>query len=209
MLETSRDTVEAAQRSGDRLALYVGYGDRAWSESRLGNHAAASDDMARCQEVAASLGGRLVIADWFAAARAELALRAGRPDDAAALAEAAVDFARGMGGIFGEGLARQAWGEALAAMDPPRIDEAEAHFAAAGELFAAGDARLPAAHLHLAWGRLLVARGRADAAREHLEQAAAQFEVSGLAAPLAAARELLGSVTAGGSVSAPAELAGT
>jgi tetratricopeptide (TPR) repeat protein len=191
MLETSRDIIQAAERSGDRLAIYVGHGDRAWAESRLGNHAAAEEHMARCREVAATLGARLVIADWFAAARAEMALRAGRPGEAAALAEEAVEFARSMGGIFGEGLARQVWGEALAAADPPRMDEAEEHFAAARELFAAGEARLPAAHLHLTWGRLLLARGAADAAREHLEEAAAQFEASGLEAPLAAARALL------------------
>jgi len=208
MLETSRDTIEAAERSGDRLATYVGHGDRAWAECRRGDHAAAAEHMARCREVAETLGARLVIADWFAAARAEMALRAGRPAEAAALAEEAVAFARSMGGIFGEGLARQVWGEALAAMDPPRADEAEEHFAAARDLFATGDAWLPAAHLHLAWGRLLLARGRAAEACGHLERAVAQFEASGLAAPLAAARELLARASADGSAaSAPGRLA--
>jgi len=113
-----------------------------------------------------------------------------------------------MGGIFGEGLARQVWGEALAAMDPPRLDEAKEHFAAARDLFATGDAWLPSAHLHLAWGRLLLARGRAAEACGHLERAVAQFEASGLAAPLAAARELLARASADGSAaSAPGRLA--
>lgn len=191
MLQTGADTIEAAERSGDRLATYVGHGDRAWAESRRGDHEAATAHMARCREVAGTLGARLVIADWFAAARAEMALRAGRPAEAAALAGEAVEFARSMGGIFGEGLAQQVWGEALAAADPARWEEAEAHFAAAEELFGAGEARLPAAHLHLTWGRLLLARGDAEAARGHLEQAAAQYEASGLDAPLAAARALL------------------
>jgi tetratricopeptide (TPR) repeat protein len=191
MLETSRDTIRSAERSGDRLALYVGHGDAAWAECRRGDHAAAAEHMARCHEVAETLGGRLVIADWFAAAGAEMALRAGYPPEATALAEEAVAFARSMGGTFGEGLAHQVWGEAAAAADPPRMDEAEEHFAAARELFATGEARLPAAHLQLAWGRLLLARGGAAAARGHLEEAAAQFEASGLAGPLAETRELL------------------
>jgi tetratricopeptide (TPR) repeat protein len=198
MLETSADTIEAAERSGDRLATYVGHGDRAWAESRRGDHEAAAAHMSRCREVAEGLGGRLVIADWFAAARAEMTLRAGRPAEAAALAGEAVEFARSMGGIFGEGLAQQVWGEALAAADPGRWDEAEAHFAAAEERFDAGEARLPAAQLHLAWGRLLLARRDVEAAREHLERAAAQFEASGLDAPLAAARALLDGVAVPG-----------
>lgn len=187
MLEISGETVRAGERSGDRLAVYVGLGYRAWAECRAGNHAAAAEHMARCQEVGASLGARLVIADWFAAARAEMAFRAGRLDEAIALAEEAVEFARGMGGIFGEGVAQQAWGEALAALG--RLDEAETHLAAARERFEAGDARLPVAHLRLAWGRLLLGRDPA-AAREHLEAAAAQFAASGLEAPLAEARAL-------------------
>lgn len=191
MLETSADTIEAAERSGDRLAIYVGHGDRAWAECRRGDHAAAAAHMERCREVGQTLGPRLVIADWFAAARAEMALRAGRLAEAASLAAEAVEFARSMGGLFGEGLAEQTWGEALAAMDPPRTGEAEGHFAAAQQAFEAGGAHLPLAHLRLAWGRVLLERGRAGDARPHLEAAAAQFAASELAAALAQARALI------------------
>jgi tetratricopeptide (TPR) repeat protein len=195
MLEASRDIIEAAERSGDRLALYVGHGYRAWAECRRGDHAAAADHMARCRAVAATLSARLVIADWFAAATAEMALRAGRPGEAAALAEEAVEMARGIGGIFAEGMARQVWGEALAT-GAGRMDEAEAHFAAALELFDAGGALLPAAHLHQAWGRVLLAGGRPAHARPHLQAAAAQFEASALPGPLAETHALLARVPA-------------
>jgi tetratricopeptide (TPR) repeat protein len=210
MLEASAAAIEAGERSGDRISIYVGHGYRAWAECRGGSHAAAAEHMARSREVARTLGPRLVLADWYAAVRAEIALRAGGPAEAAALAEEAVAFARSMGGIFGEGLAHQVWGEALAAADPPRMDEAEAHFAAALALYAAGGARLATAHLHHAWGRLLLEHGPAAAARGHLEDAAAQYELSGLAAPLAAARALLARAAenAGSSASTPAPRVG-
>jgi hypothetical protein len=165
MLAAAQATVDAAQRSGDRLALYVGNGYRAWAESRRGAHAAAADLMARCVEVGESLGARLVIADWFAAARAELALNAGRADEAIELAAGAVVLARAMGGIFGEALAHRVWAEALSASRPPRADEADEHFAAALRLMETGAALAPAAHLRQAWDHNRSRHRRAERAR--------------------------------------------
>ena len=47
------------------------------------------------------IGGRWVLGDWIAAGRAELALNAGRPDEAIVRAEAAIEMASAIGGIFG------------------------------------------------------------------------------------------------------------
>jgi hypothetical protein len=80
--------------------------------------------------------------------------------------------------VYSEGLAERTWGEALAAHDPARWDEAQAHFAASvAALETAGDL-VHAAHTHAVWGELAQARGETEIAREHLEKAAAQYEAS-------------------------------
>src|SRR5205085_487253 len=76
MLEESRTTVEVAEQSGNRFMTYLGYGFRGWAESRLGRHEAAMKSMAQSQAISQSLGGQLLVADWLAAAHAEVVLAA-------------------------------------------------------------------------------------------------------------------------------------
>lgn len=57
----------------------------------------------------------LVVADWFAAFEAEIALNAGQVDTALTLARAAIDHARAVGSVFGEGFARRVCAQALLA----------------------------------------------------------------------------------------------
>ncbi len=189
--------LEAAERSGERLYLYLALAFRGWVESCQGDHAAAWASIDRAQAIYDSLGGQLLFADGFAAIRADVALNAGRLEEAAALAEEAVAVGRAFGGLLGEGIARRVWGQTLAALDPPRWTEAEVHLAAGLQACEIGDARLEAAWTHLAWGRLAHARGDPATAREHLEHAAAQFEASALPDALAQARAALATVQDG------------
>ena len=146
--------------------------------------------MAQHAAIAQRLGGQLVWNDWFAAASAEIALNAGRPAEAIALAQSALTSARSVGGIFAEGLARRVWGLALVAGDSPRWDEATEHLAAALQAFELGEAFLEMARTHVKWGLVCRDRGDIAAAREHFEQAAGQFEASGLAQELEHVRRL-------------------
>ena len=107
------------------------------------------------------------------------------------LAEQAVAQARAVGNIYSEGMAQRVWGQALARLEPARWNEAEEHLAASLSEFEAGEARLEAANTHVAWGQILRERGNNDAARSHFEQAAAQFERSGLAQQLDETRSLI------------------
>jgi tetratricopeptide (TPR) repeat protein len=194
LLETSQETLRTAEKAGDHLLLYVGYAARAWAASRLGDHTAASESLARSNRISQQTGGRLVFADAFGAASAEIALNAGRATEAIALAEQTTQSAQSMDDNYAQGLAQRVWGEALARLDPPQYDQAGAHFADALRLFEAGDARLEAARTRVAWGRMLRERGNEKAAREDLAKAAAQFEASELADEARRARELLESV---------------
>ncbi len=189
--EESRAALEATEKSGDRIVAYIGHGFEAWAESRLGHHDAASQSMAQWKAVAETLGGRLIIADWFAAAGAELAFNAGRYQEARPLAEEATTLAKSVNGLFGEGEAQRVWGQALAALDPESWPDAEIHLAASIQPLESGEAHLEAARTHVVWGVLLRDRDDKAAAREHFEKAAAQFESSGLAVELQRARDLI------------------
>ena len=127
----------------------------------------------------------------FALARAEMALLRNRAHDAQTLAEEIANQAHGVENIFIEGWALRVLGEAVARLEPPRWEEAEAHLADGLRLFEEGDERLEAALTHLVWGRALTKRGEKDSAREHFEKAAAQYETSGLTQLLEETRALM------------------
>jgi tetratricopeptide (TPR) repeat protein len=180
MLDEAYATVEVALQAGDRLYVYIGYGFRSMSENLLGNFKAAHASASKRKEVAQSLGGNLIGADWCAAFDAEIALNLGCVEDAISLAQQATNIAQATGGLLGGGWAHRAWGRALARLTPPRWDEAEAHLAESLHLLEAGDARLEAARTHVVWGNICRERGHHHAAREHFEKASAQFKVSEL-----------------------------
>jgi class 3 adenylate cyclase/tetratricopeptide (TPR) repeat protein len=178
--ETSRQAIEALEQSGDRLFIYLCYGNRSYAELCAGQFEAAAESMAKCQAVAQELGGQLYYADVFAGYVAEIALGKGQVEQALSLAEQAVAMARKMGGIWGEGVARSVLGRSLAAMNPPRWDEAETQMAESLGLFELGEARLYAARIRMHWGIICRDRGNTDAARGHFEKSAAQWTASNI-----------------------------
>lgn len=191
MLEASRAIIEAAEQSGDRVYIYAGLGYRAWAESRLGQHEAATESMTRSKAIARDLGPRLIVADWLAVANSEIALNAGRAEEVLALAEQALSVAKTVGSVFTQGLAHRVWGQGLFRLAAPRLDEAESHLTESLELLESGEAWLDAARTHLAWGELCQMRRDTTGARDHLEKAFSQFEKSGLSDRLARTRELI------------------
>jgi class 3 adenylate cyclase/tetratricopeptide (TPR) repeat protein len=176
--EFTRQAIEALEQSGDLILVYLCYANRSYAEVCAGQFEAAAESMAKCQAIAHELGGQLWAADLAAGIIAEIALGKGQVQQALSLAEQAVAVARKMGGICGEGMAHQVWGRSLAAMSPPRWDEAEAQMAESLRLFELGEARLHAARTRMHWGIICRDRGKTDAAREHFEKAAAQWTAS-------------------------------
>lgn len=181
MLEESNLVVELAEQTGDRVFAYLGYGFRGWAESRMGRHEDAIESMERSQALGRQLGGQLLLKDWLAVAHAEVVLAAGRVEDALARAEAAVELARAVDGVYGEGLAHRVWGQALAEESPPRWEEAERHLATSVHLLESGEVFLEAARTHVVWGQICRKRGDMDAALEHFGKVVVQFEETGLA----------------------------
>jgi class 3 adenylate cyclase/tetratricopeptide (TPR) repeat protein len=190
----AQEAVKAAERSGEQVILYAGLAFRGWANGRLGHHAAARRDMEQSNAVGAGLG-RLILADWFAVARADVAVSAGRIEEAVTLAEQAVGVANQVGSVFTEGFAHRVWAQALAATAPPRWDEAEAHLATSLRALESGEARLPTAHTHLVWGQLCRDRQDTAAALDHLRKAADRFAASQLDDELLQARRLIDEIT--------------
>jgi tetratricopeptide (TPR) repeat protein len=193
-LAASRQVTELAERFGDRLYIYVGSFHQSWATSRAGQYDAAAAHAAKAEAMVQELGRPLVHADLLAAVSVETAYGAGRLQEAIDLAERAVGIAQERGAIFAEGLARRAWGQALAALVPPQWDEADAQLAHSLRLLEAGQARLEAARTHEAWGTVCRDRGDLAAARTHWERAAAQWERSGLSHELARTQALIESL---------------
>lgn len=188
MIETADDAVECARQAGDKMTEYVmteyvGLGFKAWSEVRAGRPSLARETMDRYEALAQTLGQRLVVADWFAAARAEIALALGQTSEPCRLAEEAVEMATAMGGVFAEGFARRTWARAVAARGRP-AEEVDTHLQGSLDAFESGGVRPEIARTHVAWAELLRARGEARAAVEHLDAAARIFDDIGLQAEL-------------------------
>jgi len=61
----------------------------------------------QAEQVGRQIGGNLVFSDWFAAARAEMALAAGTVPEVEQLAERAVARAHDVNGIYAEALAQR------------------------------------------------------------------------------------------------------
>jgi class 3 adenylate cyclase len=190
-IEAGRKGAEAGEQSKERIFVCLGNAWRGWAEGRAGQFEAAKASMARSQVVLDELGGQVIAADWIAAINTEIAFGMGRIEEALKLAERTIGNARKMGGIFGEGWARRVQGQALAALAPPRWDEAEDQLNESLRLLESGQHRVEAAYTHLAWGSVCRDRENHAAAREHWEQAAVQFEDSDLLQELGRTHALL------------------
>ena len=176
----AQQAIDAGAQSGEPVILYLGLGFRGWAEGRIGDHAAAAASLARSAEVGAQLGQPLLLEDWFAMARADVAFCTGDIERAIALAECAVAAAQRASALFSRGLAHRIWAQALAAGESPRWDQADAHMKLSLELFEAGDARLPTVHTRMVWAGICRARGDIAGADEHVARATARFDASGL-----------------------------
>ncbi len=190
-IQAARRAAEAAEESGDRLMIYVGYAFRAYAEVYAGQFEAAKASMARAKAIAQELGGWLMLEEHYPRVNAEIALGRGCIQEALDLAEQAVASAQRAGNPSLEALALRAWGQALAHLEPPHWNEAEARFSESLHLMESLLAVPESARTHLVWGTACRDRGDLTAAREHWEQAAALWEACGITWELERVRALI------------------
>jgi hypothetical protein len=169
VLEYHAKVLELAARTGDKLHLSLAHSSLGWALAHLGRHPEASASRAEGQAIARAMGGRLMLADWYEAGDAEIALLAGRHDEALAKAEAVASASAAAGLPFSRGVAERVRGAVLG----ERADHegAAAHFAASVEVLEASGNVLQAARSRAAWAAACAARGALDEAEVHLAAA--------------------------------------
>lgn len=190
-VETARQAMEASELSGNSVIVYFCHANRSYAELCNGQFDAAADSMAKCQAIAQELGAQLYASDTFTGYLAEIALGKGRLEQALSTAEQVAAKVQKTDDIWAEATARQVLGRSLAALSPPRWDEAEAQMAESLRLFELGEARLYAARTRMHWGIICRDRGKTDAAREHFEKAAAQWSASNISWELERVNKLI------------------
>jgi tetratricopeptide (TPR) repeat protein len=194
MIQHAQATIEAARRSEDLLLVWVGHWVCAWGQTLLGQHEAAGQNAEQARTLFEKLGGRVFISDWYLAIEAARVLRAGRPAEAVALTQKALERSRSIQGWFGEGLALRTWGQALAASTPRPWTEARSRFAECARLMELCGAKLELARTHRVWGSVHRSEGESAEARSHFERAAAIFEACGNLQELESVKALLATV---------------
>lgn len=179
LLNRARLALEHARKSEERIYRHSALSLMGWAHGILGSFQQARDCRAEADAVERELGGKLLLADWFAAADAEIALRAGDLSLAVKLAQQSVPAWRQHHRLLALGLAEQVWGLALGFLDPTQSEEADSHLQQALTVMTSTKQVLPAARLCWEWARLCRHRGSAAMADRLHHQAAAQFASSG------------------------------
>jgi tetratricopeptide (TPR) repeat protein len=160
VIEHLERTLAFAEQSGDRLHLSLAWSGIGWAHSHLGDQAAAQDCRLRAQRISEDLGGRLMLNDWFQAGDAEIALNAGRHDEARGRAQE-IAGASASGKLFSRGVAERVWGE-VAALEGD-AEEADTHMTRSIALHSAGGIEVQTARTRMRWA--MQCRRRGDAAR--------------------------------------------
>jgi tetratricopeptide (TPR) repeat protein len=177
VLHDGQEVVRLASQTGDKLHLSLAWSNLGWANSSLGRHDEARACRARAVELEKVMGGRLIMSDWYVAADAELALNAGRVEEALEGAMAVAESSRGAELCLSHGIAERVWGAALArAGDAAGCD---AHMKTSVEVLEDAGVVFQAARTRLAWALARHARGDVAMAEQLFEEALAVLTAAG------------------------------
>ena len=154
MRVAAQKTIDLARLTGDKMYLYLGYGHLAWADMLAGNLAAAESNYRESDRLRLDLGGKAVLADWYAALAAELDIRCGSYDSGIKKAADALTLAAASGGLFATGLAHRSLAEGLARSEVTNLDAVNRHMTASLAAFSEGGALVECARTYRQWGIL-------------------------------------------------------
>jgi serine/threonine protein kinase/tetratricopeptide (TPR) repeat protein len=152
-VEYLRKVLHWANQTGDKLHLGLAWSGLGFALCHLGEHAQAREHRGTGRDIAASMGGRLMLSDWYEAGDADMALLMGDVDEALTLAERVATASKTAGLALSHGIAERVWGEALARRG--RRDDALIHLAASADGLRAAGLEVPALRSELAWAEVL------------------------------------------------------
>jgi tetratricopeptide (TPR) repeat protein len=174
----ARRTGELGEQTGETVMRFLALEYQAWAATRLGRPAEGEELQARAARLLAETGGLGILRDWSAALGAEMALGAGRAEEALARAREVAASSRAGGLVFSLGLAERVAGEALAQGGGAAAD-VDRHMEESVAALARGGLRLEIARTRLSWALLLRRRGEAEAALAKADQALAALREAG------------------------------
>lgn len=155
------DVFRLAEQTGQPLHRYLAAFLLGWTFAYLGRAEEARARMAEADVVTTAMGGRLMIADWFAVAKAELALLCGEQERALVEAERAATTFGAQGMLLSTAVAERVWGLALGMKDSSAagLAAAEPHIQESVKLLGQGSYLSEVARTELSWACLLRSRG--------------------------------------------------
>jgi tetratricopeptide (TPR) repeat protein len=173
VIENLSAVIDLAGETGDKLHMSLAWSGIGWARSHLGSVESGRACRQRGADIARELGGQLMLADWYRAGDAEMALHAGDLDRAIELGEELAGRSATSDLLFSQGIAERVWGEVLAQYG--RHDEADAHLRASIAALERGGLILQAAWSRMRWAVRLRARGDEPAAQGLFDEAEVQF----------------------------------
>jgi tetratricopeptide (TPR) repeat protein len=162
-IASAREALALAEKNGDTYFRYLAYIFIAWGTFGLGRAGESLPYWELAAEAAKDFGGRILLAEWFAAIEAEALIEAVDPATALRRAHQALLLSQSAESMIGEALAERAIGRALAA-GGEGLQEALLHLARSAEICETIGARFE----HV---RSLVALGAAHLASDNKSDA--------------------------------------
>jgi len=190
-IASAHEALEVVEKSGDTFFRYALNAFIAWATTGLGNARESLTYWAAAKEAAKTLGGRLLLGEWFAALEAESLIDAGDPVTGLRRAQEALELSRSTESSIGEALAERAIGRAMAA-GSDRQAEALPHIKRCLEICQRIGARFEVVRTLLAQGAALLACGDLAEAATVLKQAQAMAVECELEREASTAQTLMG-----------------
>ena len=173
------DALNLCERAGDIFRQYLIHGWRGQGYLIAGRHAEAEADLERCLALGDQIGTAFH-RGAFQAFRAKLRLLDGDVGEALRHSAEALEVATGTQQAWSRSIALRIHAEALIALEPPRVTQAEDEIRSALEIQERRECRFDLAWSQLALGQVFAAGGAKDRARDACLLARRMFESMGV-----------------------------
>ncbi len=164
------EALDLCRKSGDIFRQYLTHGWRGQGHLLAGNQDAAEVDLKRCLELGDKIGTTFH-RGAFQAFDAKLRLLQGEIGEALRQSSEALEIATETAQAWSRSIALRIHAEALLALEPPRVEQAEAEIRSAIEIQERRECLFDLAWSRLALGYLFAAKSEPERAREACAQA--------------------------------------
>ena len=173
------EALSLCERSGDIFRQYLTHGWRGQGYLLAARYEAAEADLKRCLELGDKIGTSFH-RGAFQAFRAKLRLLDGEVGEALRYSAEALEVASETAQAWSRSIALRIHAEALLALKPPPIEQAEAEIRAAVEIQERRECVFDLAWSRIAQGHVLAAKGEPERARDSYLLAGRMFETMGV-----------------------------